>query len=51
MTTQIFARIDRVIRQRWRELCKLGVLAVRLGYKFTGGWITDKPAIVVTVTC
>jgi hypothetical protein len=49
MTTQVFAKIDKVIRQHWQKLRKPGVLAVRPGYKFTGGWITDKPAVVVTV--
>src|SRR6516162_9281638 len=49
MREQTFAKIDKIIRQHWGELRKPWVLAVRPGYKFTGGWITDKPAVVVTV--
>jgi len=49
MSTPSFAAIDKVIRRNWSQLRKPNVLAVRPGFKFTGGWITDKPAIVVTV--
>jgi hypothetical protein len=41
--------IDRVIRKNIKKLRKPGALTARPGYKCTGGWITDKPAIVVTV--
>ncbi len=41
--------IDRVIQRNMTALRKRGVYSVRPGYKFTGGWITDKPAIVATV--
>ncbi|HEY3675306.1 MAG TPA: phospholipase D-like domain-containing protein [Candidatus Tumulicola sp.] len=41
--------IDRVIRKNIKKLRKPGALTARPGYKITGGWITDKPAIVVTV--
>jgi hypothetical protein len=41
--------VDRVIRAHLSELNKPGVLSVRPGYQATGGWITKKPAIVVTV--
>jgi hypothetical protein len=44
-----FSGIDQIIRNNWAQFRKPGVLAVRPGFKFTGGWITDKPAIVVTV--
>lgn len=43
------AAIDHVIGRNIRAFRKRGVYTVRPGYKFTGGWITDKPAIVVTV--
>src|SRR6516164_7917610 len=49
MINREFAKIDKVIQARWEQFRKPGVLSVRPGYKFTGGWITDKPAIVVTV--
>src|SRR5207245_4352707 len=49
MGTPNFAAIDKVIRRNWSQFRKPNVLAVRPGFKFTGGWITDKPAIVVTV--
>lgn len=49
MNKRQFAKIDKVICANWKEIRKPGVLSVRPGYKFTGGWITDKPAIVVTV--
>jgi len=41
--------IDAVIHRNIRALKKTGVLTVRPGYKMTGGWITDRPAIVATV--
>jgi phosphatidylserine/phosphatidylglycerophosphate/cardiolipin synthase-like enzyme len=41
--------IDRVIQAHLAELTKPGVLSVRPGYQASGGWITHKPAIVVTV--
>jgi hypothetical protein len=41
--------IDKTIRQHWGKLRKKGVLAVRPGYTFTGGWITDQPAAVAIV--
>lgn len=44
-----FEEIDRVIQAHLAELTKPNVLAVRPGYKFTGGWITRKPAIVAIV--
>src|SRR5258708_22949845 len=45
-----FARsVDEVITQHLGELNKPGVLAVRPGYQAAGGWLTTKPAIVVTV--
>jgi hypothetical protein len=45
-----FARaVDQVISQHLNELRKPGVLSVRPGYQAAGGWLTKKPAIVVTV--
>jgi hypothetical protein len=41
--------IDRVITQSLSQLRKPGVLSVRPGYQMAGGWLTKKPAIVVTV--
>lgn len=41
--------IDQVISRHLQELRKPGVLSVRPGYQATGGWVTKKPAIVVTV--
>jgi hypothetical protein len=41
--------IDKVISQHLGELAKPGVLSVRPGYQIAGGWLTKKPAIVVTV--
>jgi hypothetical protein len=41
--------IDRVIRRNLSRLKKPGVLTARPGYQFTGGRITGRPAIVVTV--
>ena len=50
MSTPIpYKKIDAVIRKNIARFRKPGVLTVRPGYKMTGGWITDKPAIVVTV--
>jgi len=50
MATQLDeAAIDQVIRRNLGKFRKKGVYTVRPGYKFTGGWITDKPAIVATV--
>jgi hypothetical protein len=45
-----FARaVHQVISQHLSELAKPGVLSIRPGYEATGGWLTEKPAIVVTV--
>ncbi|HEX3591966.1 MAG TPA: phospholipase D-like domain-containing protein [Pseudonocardiaceae bacterium] len=43
--------VDDVIQQHLSELALPGVLSVRAGYKFAGGWPVDPPtpAIVVTV--
>jgi phosphatidylserine/phosphatidylglycerophosphate/cardiolipin synthase-like enzyme len=41
--------IDAAIQQNLQLFKKAGALTVRPGYKITGGWITPKPAIVVTV--
>ena len=49
MATMDVSGIDKVVRENWEQFRKPGVLSVRPGFKFTGGWITDKPAIVVTV--
>jgi phosphatidylserine/phosphatidylglycerophosphate/cardiolipin synthase-like enzyme len=49
MATLNHAAIDRTIRKHWSKLRKKGVLAVRPGYTFTGGWITDQPAAVAIV--
>jgi hypothetical protein len=43
------SKIDRVVRKNWGKLRKKGVLAVRPGYAFTGGWITNLPAAVAIV--
>jgi hypothetical protein len=45
----VFSKIETVIAQHVNELKKPGVLAVRPGYQAAGGWLTRKPAIVVTV--
>ncbi len=42
-------KIDSVIQKNLKLLRKPGVMTARPGFKMTGGWITDKPAIVVTV--
>jgi phosphatidylserine/phosphatidylglycerophosphate/cardiolipin synthase-like enzyme len=47
--TMTFEEIDRVIQAHLAELRKPNVVAVRPGYKVTGGWITRKPAIVAIV--
>jgi len=44
-----FKKIDNVIKRHLKELRKPNVLTVRPGYKFTGGWITNKLAIVAIV--
>ena len=41
--------VDQVISQHLGELQKPGVLSIRPGYQSAGGWLTKKPAIVVTV--
>jgi hypothetical protein len=41
--------IDRVIQKNMHAFRGKGAMTVRPGFKFTGGWITDKPSIVVTV--
>jgi hypothetical protein len=50
MSTPIpYKKIENVIRRNLKLFKKPGVLTIRPGYKITGNWITDKPAIVVTV--
>ena len=50
MSTPIpYKKIDAIIRRNMKLFRKPGVLTVRPGYNISGGWITDKPAIVVTV--
>jgi hypothetical protein len=45
-----FAGVRSAIRRKGEELLALpNVIDVRPGFKFTGGWITSQPAIVVTV--
>lgn len=44
-----FAQIDKVIQANLDKFRKPGALTVRPGYKISGGWITQQPAIVVTV--
>jgi hypothetical protein len=41
--------ITPIIDRHLAELRRPGVLSVRPGYRFVRGWITDTPAIVVTV--
>lgn len=48
MTTP-FETIAAVIKRHLTELQKPGALSVRPGFEFANGWITGKPAIVVTV--
>jgi hypothetical protein len=43
------AQIDAVITRNLAALQKPGVLSIRPGYQWAGGWLTKKPAIVVTV--
>jgi hypothetical protein len=43
------AAIDRVIKRNISRLTRPGVLTVRPGYQFTGGRLTGRAAIVVTV--
>ena len=43
------AQIDKVIQANLEKFRKPGALTVRPGYKIRGGWITQEPAIVVTV--
>jgi PLD-like domain len=44
-----FAQIDKVIQANLDKFRKPNALTVRPGYKITKGWITQQPAIVVTV--
>src|SRR5882757_6130476 len=46
---EVFRRIDGVIRANLGLFRKVGVLSVRPGYKSVGGFLTRKPAIVVSV--
>src|SRR6188472_2984487 len=49
-TRAAFADVRSAIRKHGKELRALpNVIEVRPGFKFTDGWITDQPAIVVTV--
>lgn len=41
--------IDKIISDHLEEFRKPGVISVRPGYQAVGGWLTKKPAIVVTV--
>lgn len=45
-----FRRIDVTIRANLAAFRKPGVISVRPGYKSVGGYLTRKPAIVVTVS-
>lgn len=47
--TPLELAIDRCIARHLDELGKPGVLSIRPGYQMAGGWLTRKPAIVVTV--
>ncbi len=47
--TPLESAIDRCIARHLTELGKPGVLSIRPGYQMAGGWLTRKPAIVVTV--
>jgi PLD-like domain len=42
-------KIDNIIKRNLKLLRKPGVLTVRPGFMIAGNWITNKPAIVVTV--
>jgi hypothetical protein len=44
-----YEKIDGIISKHLKLFRKKGVLTVRAGYKISGNWITNKPAIVVTV--
>ncbi len=46
---EVFRRMDGVIRTNLSAFHKPGVLTVRPGYKSVGGFLTRKPAIVVSV--
>jgi hypothetical protein len=46
---EVFRRMDGVIRANLGLFRKAGVLSVRPGYKSVGGFLTRKPAIVVSV--
>ena len=48
-TTPFAAQIDALIARNLSSLQKPGVLSIRPGYQMAGGWLTKKPAIVVTV--
>ena len=43
------AAVDRLIQRHIKQFRNKGVYTLRPGYKFVGGWITDKPAVVATV--
>lgn len=43
------SKVKKVIAQNLQQFERPGVLSVRPGYRMKGGWITDEPAIVVTV--
>jgi hypothetical protein len=43
-------RIEHLVEQHLDELRKPGVLSVRPGFEVTNGWLTGRPAIVVTVS-
>ncbi len=45
-----FSAVRAAIKQHGAQILAIpNVIEVRPGYKFTAGWITDQPAIVVTV--
>ncbi len=45
-----FAGVRSAITRHGKKLLAMpNVIEIRPGFKFTGGWITDQPAIVVTV--
>jgi hypothetical protein len=47
--TETIERISAIIAKNLSALRKPGVLSVRPGFEMKGGWLTGKPAIVVTV--
>jgi hypothetical protein len=47
--SDVFRRIAEIIEKNLSTLNKQGVISARPGYKAVGGWLTKKPAIVVTV--